>query len=65
MHGIPFGNPTSCMKRFCILLCTTVFSTVGWWLGEDRGMMTAFLLSTLGGAVGIFAGIKLYDDVLH
>lgn len=53
------------MKRFCIFLCTTAFSYVGWWLGEDHGIMTAFLLSTLGGAAGILAGIKLHDDVLH
>ncbi|MEN9355039.1 MAG: hypothetical protein RL318_2364 [Fibrobacterota bacterium] len=55
----------SAVKRFCIALCTTALGSIGWWLGEDGGLMAASLLGTLGSVLGVFAGIKLYDDVLH
>lgn len=53
------------MKRFCIFLGTTAFSWLGWWLGEHLGFGAAVLLSLVGGVVGVFAGIRLHDDILH
>jgi hypothetical protein len=53
------------MKKFCIFLCTTVLGSIGWWLGEDHGLLLASVLSTAFSVLGVFAGIKLYEDVLH
>ena len=53
------------MKRFCIALCTAALGSIGWWLGEDNGLMLASVLGTLGSVLGVFAGIRLYDDILH
>jgi len=47
------------MRRLCILVGMTVFGSVGWWLGERVGFMTAFLVSGLGSFFGIYVGWKL------
>ncbi len=39
-----------------------VGGTVGWWLGENVGIMTAFALSMVGTGVGIYIGRKIAAD---
>jgi len=53
------------MCKFCIFIGMTVFGSVGWWLGEKAGFMTAFLVSSAGSMVGIYVGWRVYRDFLE
>lgn len=46
-------------KRLLVMLVSTLVSAVGWWLGAKVGIMTAFLTSIVGLAVGVWWGQKL------
>jgi cadmium resistance protein CadD (predicted permease) len=41
-----------------ILLAATIGGAIGWWLGEFVGFMTAFFLSVVGMAAGIYIARK-------
>jgi len=47
------------MERLFMMLVSTVGSAVGWWLGAHAGLMTAFVLSIVGMALGVWAGREL------
>lgn len=47
------------MKRLLVLVGSTVGSSIGWWLGANVGIMTAFLLSMVGLGVGMWGGARL------
>ena len=47
------------MTKLIVMIVSTVFSAVGWWIGARVGIMTAFLVSMVGLGVGIFAGANL------
>jgi hypothetical protein len=50
------------MKKLCIFIGMTVFSSVGWWIGDKVGFMTAFVLSGIGGMVGVYIGWRINRD---
>ena len=50
------------MGRFLILVGMTAFGWVGWALGDPFGLMTAFLLSSLGSLIGIYVGWRINRD---
>jgi membrane protein YqaA with SNARE-associated domain len=37
----------------------TVGGWIGWWLAERFGIMTAFIVSTLGSLVGVIVGWRI------
>ena len=45
------------MNRLLIFIGMTIGGYIGWWAGERMGMglMTTFVLSSLGSAVGVYA----------
>lgn len=45
--------------KFCIFIGVNVGGAIGWSLGERFGIMTAFLISSIGSIAGVFAGWKL------
>src|SRR3954447_13374577 len=45
--------------KFLIFIGLNVGGYVGWALGESYGIMTAFLLSSAGSILGVYAGWKL------
>ena len=47
------------MAKLLVLVGTTIFSGIGWWLGARHGIMTAFFVSMIGTGVGIYAGRRL------
>lgn len=47
------------MNKWLAFLGATVGGALGWWLGERIGLMTAFLVSILGTAVGVYFGRRL------
>ncbi|HVZ47360.1 MAG TPA: hypothetical protein VG916_01140 [Gemmatimonadaceae bacterium] len=46
------------MRKLMVFIWTTIGSSVGWWLGDYAGFMTAFMLSIVGFGVGMWYGRK-------
>jgi len=42
------------MKKIISLTGMMLGSYLGWWLGEKVGLMTAFILSTVGAGIGLY-----------
>jgi hypothetical protein len=47
------------MEKLLVMLVSTVGSAAGWWLGAHVGIMTAFMVSIVGLALGVWGGRKL------
>lgn len=45
-------------------LAMTLGGWIGWALGSRLGIMTAYLLSVVGGAVGFYLGRKLTRNLI-
>lgn len=43
------------MSTFLILIGASIGGAIGWWAGGDFGLMTAYILSVVGTAAGVFA----------
>jgi hypothetical protein len=41
----------------------TLVGSIGWWIGDRVGLMTAFILSMIGTGVGMYAGRRLADHL--
>lgn len=49
--------PPPChVTRLLVTLSTFVLGSVGWYLGEGIGIFSAFALSMVGTAVGVYVG---------
>jgi len=44
------------MERVIVLLTSTIAGGIGWWVGARAGIITAFVVSIVGTAVGVYAG---------
>ncbi len=44
------------MRKIVMMVSVTLFSWLGWWLGEDIGLMTAFMLSSVASLFGVVVG---------
>jgi len=42
--------------KFLIFIGTNIGASIGWAAGEPYGMMTAFIVSGIGSAIGVYAG---------
>lgn len=47
------------MKKLFVLVGTTLGSAVGWWIGDQVGIMTAFMLSMVGTGLGMYFGVRM------
>jgi uncharacterized membrane protein YeaQ/YmgE (transglycosylase-associated protein family) len=47
------------MSKLLAFVGATLGGAVGWWLGDRAGMMTAFILSVIGTAIGVYVGRRL------
>ena len=47
------------MKKIILLLSITIFSSIGWWVGEHVGFMTAYMISFVGSLFGVYVGVRL------
>jgi hypothetical protein len=43
------------MTRMLLFVACTIGGAVGWWIGSLVGTMTAFLVSLVGTAAGVYA----------
>lgn len=57
-QGGSFGGPRDVTKIMGFMGATTG-SAIGWWAGAHVGIMTAFMLSIVGTAVGVYGGKQL------
>ena len=53
------------MSRLLTVLGATLGGAIGWWLGARVGTMTAFVLSTLGTGVGVYAGRRIAESLVE
>ena len=53
------------MQKLCIFIGMVVLSSVGWWLGSYVGIVTAFLVSGVGSAAGVYLGWRIHRDFLE
>lgn len=52
------------MRKIVLLLSITLFSWLGWRLGDGFGVMTAYLLGFAGSLVGVYLGVQINRDYL-
>lgn len=52
------------MHKVIAFLGGAVLGGIGWWAGAPIGVMTAFMLSTVGTGVGMYYGKKWADEHL-
>ncbi len=53
------------MKKLFMLICITFFSWIGWWLGSKIGLMTGYILSVIGGMLGVYIGWRIKRDYME
>ena len=53
------------MKKILIIIWISIGSWIGWWIGDHAGIMTAYLLSVAGGAVGLYFGRKFMMNYME
>ena len=53
------------MSRTLLMVGATAGGWFGWWLGEYIGLMTAFSLSVVGTALGVYASRRIVTDWLN
>ena len=53
------------MKKIVLLASITLFSWLGWELGDRFGVMTAYLLSFVGSLLGVYVGVKIKRNYLE
>lgn len=47
------------MRKLFIFTGAMVGSAIGWYVGAPIGVMTAFVVSTIGTGAGMYAGAKV------
>jgi hypothetical protein len=47
------------MEKLLKAIGATVGGGIGWWAGGHFGLMSGFLVSVLGTAAGVWAGIRM------
>jgi hypothetical protein len=52
------------MRGFFTFLGATVGGWIGWAVGEHVGLMTAYMLSVVGTAVGVYGGRRFTSSLL-
>ena len=52
------------LEKLIPWIAATVLSYAGWYLGVKGGLMLAFMLSIVGGGVGLYYGKKWVADNL-
>ena len=54
----PRALPSGVVKTLAYLIGSTIGGAIGWWIGAKFGTMSAYMLSTLLGGVGMYYAHK-------
>jgi hypothetical protein len=46
------------------LIGATLLGALGWWIGDQVGLITAFILSTIATGIGLYLGRRIARDYL-
>ena len=52
------------MSRLLTFIGATIGGAIGWWIGAGVGTMTAFFVSVLGTAAGVYVGRRIADGLV-
>ena len=52
------------VTKLLIFMAASIGGAIGWWLGALVGLMTAFMLSIVGTAAGVYVARKWASDYL-
>ena len=52
------------MRKLMGVIGASLGSWIGWWIGAHRGFMTAFFLSAIGAAVGLYVTQRFLRNYL-
>ena len=52
------------MGTFFAIVASSVGGWLGWWIGARVGVMSAYMLSIVGTAGGVYYGRRLYAGLL-
>ncbi len=58
------GSRGSVIEALLGFVGATLVGAGGWWIGEHVGVMTAFILSTVGSGAGLYFGRRLAREHL-
>ena len=53
------------MKKALIILSISIGGWIGWWLGDHVGFMTAYFLSIVGAAAGLYIGRSVMKNYME
>lgn len=53
------------MEKIILILTITLFSWLGWKLGDSYGLMTAYWLSFIGSLAGVIVGVFINRRYLN
>jgi hypothetical protein len=53
------------MKKLFMIICITIFSWLGWWVGAKAGLMTAYIFSVFGGMAGVYVALRIKRDYMQ
>jgi hypothetical protein len=53
------------MAKIILILTISLFSWLGWQLGDTYGLMTAYWLSFIGSLAGVFVGVLINRKYLQ
>lgn len=53
------------MKKIIAISGMLLGSYLGWWLGEKVGLVTAFMLSTIGAGIGLYVTRRWAKNLLE
>lgn len=51
------------MKKLLVMVSSVLVSSLFGWAGSEFGVMTGFMLGTIGGGLGMYAGARLADHL--
>ncbi len=53
------------MKKLLIIIWISIGGWIGWWIGKHIGIMTAYMLSVVGAAAGLYFGRKIMINYME
>jgi hypothetical protein len=52
------------MTKALVFMAAMIGGGIGWWLGSFIGIMTAFMVSVVGTAVGVYAARQISAEYI-
>jgi hypothetical protein len=53
------------MKKVLVIVSIFVGGGIGWWMGKHVGFMTAYFMSVVGAAAGLYIARRIMSNYLE